>query len=222
MKLELLSLGSMDYASAYQLQVALLEQRIAEPDLHPDRLLLVEHDPVYTLGKYATDRDIVFADAQRKALGIDLVQTDRGGQVTYHGPGQITGYPIIRLSRKRGSGVAWYVNRLEEMLILTLRHFGLEGARDSINPGVWLGSDKVAAIGVRIRRQITMHGFALNVRAELSHYAGIVPCGIKERGVTSMHEHVPDIRVEDVKPILMDAFCEAFGYEGCKESSEVL
>ena len=222
MKLELLSLGKMAYDAAYQLQVRLLEARMAEPDLHPDRLLLVEHNPVYTLGKYASEGDILFTVDEREAEGIDLVKTDRGGQATYHGPGQITGYPIVRLSSKKGSGVAWYVNRLEEMLIQTLQHFGLTGSRDAINPGVWIGTNKIAAIGVRVRRQITMHGFALNVRAKVSHYAGIVPCGMQARGVTSMHEHLPDIALDDVRPILVRTFCSVFGYDEITESGEVL
>ena len=195
------------------MQVRFLEQRVEDPENNPDRLILVEHDPVYTLGKYASECDIVFTDAERQQHGIAIERTDRGGQVTYHGPGQITGYPIVRLSRKRGTGVAWYVDRLEEMLIRTLCHFGLSGGRDAINPGVWIGKDKVAAIGVRVRRQVTMHGFALNVRTQLAHYDGIVPCGIKARGVTSMHHHLPGIRVTDVQPVLVDAFCEVFGYE---------
>ncbi len=220
MKLEWCDIGFREYSSAYRLQETLLAQRIADPGGLPDRLLLVEHNPVYTLGRYASEKDVLFAEAQRKQMGIALVQTDRGGQATYHGPGQITGYPIVRLSRKKGLGVAWYVNQLEEMLIETLRHFGLSGKRDSINPGVWLGQDKVAAIGVRVRRQVTMHGFALNVRAELPHYAGIVPCGIQSRGVTSMHQHLPDITVGDVKPVLLQAFCTAMGYNQVHESGD--
>ncbi len=212
MKLELFDLGRMEYAAAYKLQLQLVDERICAPEEHPDRLVLVEHNPVYTLGKYASGDDILLSAAQCKAQGITVVQTDRGGQVTYHGPGQITGYPIVRLSTRKGHGVAWYVARLEEVLIQTLAHFGLSGARDPINPGVWLGLDKVAAIGVRVRRQITMHGFALNVRAELEHYRGIVPCGIKQRGVTSMHEHVSGIQVDAVKTVLLDSFCSVFSY----------
>ncbi len=212
MKLELLDLGCMEYAAAYKLQMQLVDDRIAAPEAQPDRLVLVEHNPVYTLGKYASEDDILLSAQQRKEQGIAIAQTDRGGQVTYHGPGQITGYPIVRLSTRKGNGVAWYVARLEEVLIQTLAHFGLSGARDPINPGVWLGLDKVAAIGVRVRRQITMHGFALNVRTELDHYRGIVPCGIKQRGVTSMHAHVSGIQVDTVKAVLLDSFCSVFSY----------
>ncbi len=222
MKLELVDIPHIEYVSAYQMQQRLLEARIAAADALPDRLMLVEHEPVYTLGKYASESDVLFSVQTRKAKGITVVQTDRGGQVTYHGPGQITGYPIIRLSTKKAQGVAWYVDRLEEVLIETLAHFELSGGRDAVNPGVWIGKDKVAAIGVRVRRQITMHGFALNVRTNLSHYDGIIPCGIKGRGVTSMHSYLPGIQIEDVKPVLIGAFCNVFGYHECVASKEVL
>lgn len=221
MKLEFLDLHQMAYKPAYDLQTHYMNRRIAAPKEEPDRLLLVEHEAVYTLGKYAGEDDVLFSEEERAEKGISLRRTDRGGQVTYHGPGQITGYPIVRLSSRKKQGVAWYVDLLEEVLIRTLAHFGIKGARDKINPGVWIGRDKVAAIGVRVRRQTTMHGFALNVRTDLSHYGGIVPCGISSRGVTSMHAHVPEIQVQDVKPVLLDAFCSLFGYEDVIQAKEV-
>jgi len=213
MKLEVCDAGQMEFSAAYRLQCDWVERRLADPDGQPDRLLLVEHQPpVYTLGRNASSAYVRYDAQQRAALGLALVQTDRGGQVTYHGPGQITGYPIVRLSTRRGRGVAWYVHHLEEMLIRTLAHFGITANRDTLNPGVWVGQEKIAAIGVRVRRQITMHGFGLNVCVNLDHYAGIVPCGIKTRGVTSMHVGCPDIRTADVLPVLRQCFGQVFGY----------
>ncbi|MFU8780209.1 MAG: lipoyl(octanoyl) transferase LipB [Kiritimatiellia bacterium] len=214
MRLEVWNAGRMGYADAYRIQTQWMAARIAGGDAHPDRFLLVEHDPVYTLGRHAEKGNLLWNPADLASRGIDVVQTDRGGQVTYHGPGQVTGYPIVKLSVRRGQGVAWYVHGLEEVLIRTLRHFGLDGKRDAINPGVWLGRDKVAAIGVRVQRQVTMHGFALNVRANLEHYDGIIPCGIRERGVTSMHAHCVGLTRADVIPVLIASFGDVFGYPG--------
>jgi lipoyl(octanoyl) transferase len=213
MTLEVWDAGRMGYADAYAVQTRWMQERIAGKDACPDRLLLVEHAPVYTLGRYAAHDNVLWNESERQQRGIDLAQTDRGGQVTYHGPGQLTGYPILKLSARRGQGVAWYVEGLESVMIRTLEHFGLEGNRDAINPGVWLGKDKVAAIGVRVSRQVTMHGFALNVTANLGDYEGMIPCGIRGRGVTSMHAHCNGVTVPDVKPVLLSAFCEVFGYQ---------
>ena len=213
MKLDVCDVGVMAFSDAYQMQLDCVRARLDAPESEPDRLLLVEHaPPVYTLGRHASAGNVLYTVEQRRALGLELIQTDRGGQVTYHGPGQITGYPIVRLSTKRGRGVAWYVSGIEETLIQTLQVFGLEGHRDAVNPGVWIGQEKIAAIGVRVQRQVTMHGFGLNVSTNLSHYRGIVPCGIKERGVTSMHVFCEGITPAAVKPVLVRSFCEVFGY----------
>jgi lipoyl(octanoyl) transferase len=144
--------------------------------------------------------------------GIDIVQTTRGGQVTYHGPGQIIGYPIISLSAQK-MGVLQYVEHLEKILIELLRKFDIESYTDRKNRGVWVDGNKIAALGVRVTRHITMHGFALNVRVNLDDYSGIVPCGITDKGVTSMHIFKPDITLETVKPTLINTFKEIFNYE---------
>ncbi len=213
MTLEVRDVGYIaSYPDAYRMQEAHWQARLQGGDTQQDVLLLVEHAPVYTLGKHADPAYVLCKPAELEACGIALVQTDRGGQVTYHGPGQITGYPIVRLTRRGGRGVAWYVEHLEESLIQTLAHFGLDGKRDPINPGVWVQGDKMAAIGVRVRRGITMHGFALNVAVDLAHYAHMVPCGIAGRGVTSMHRYCPGITPADVKPVLVKSFASVFGY----------
>ncbi len=212
MKLEVLEVGRLPYREGYRLQAERLDARVSHRE-ETDALLLVEHDPVYTLGQHADRGNLLWSDGECERRGIGLEQTDRGGQITYHGPGQLTGYPILRLTKRGGRGVAWYVDRLEACLIQTLQVFGIVGGRDPVNPGVWVAGDKIAAIGVRVRRGVTMHGFALNVAVDLSHYAGIVPCGIAGRGVTSMHRFRPGLEMADVTPVLVGAFTEVFGYD---------
>jgi len=150
-----------------------------------DTLLLCEHPPVYTLGTHA-DGALVL-DASR----AEVVRTDRGGEVTWHGPGQVVGYAICSLE-ERGRDLHGFCRDLEEILIRTLADFGLAGRRVPGLTGVWLGEEKVAAIGVRVRRWVTTHGFALNVDCDLEYYRGIVPCGIRDRGVTSMARALGD------------------------------
>lgn len=210
MQLKVLDLGRMPFEAAFVRQESLADAR--RRDATGDTLLLVEHDPVYTLGRNADPANVLFADDALAARGISLVRTTRGGQVTYHGPGQLVGYPILRLSSGKGRGVLWYVSQLETMLIAVLARFGIEGRTDPVNRGVWIGQEKVAALGVRVAGGVTMHGFSLNVNVDLEDYAGIVPCGIPDRGVTSLHLHVPGATLETVKPVVTDAFKEVFGY----------
>ena len=155
----------------------------------PEELYLLEHEPVYTLGRNATEADILFTPERCLELGIAVRETDRGGKVTYHGPGQLVGYPILNLSPDRRD-VKRYVTDLEEVLIRTLADFGISAARSELAArvtSVWIGNDKIAAIGVHISRWVTTHGFALNVTDEpLGPFRGIVPCGIADGGVTSM------------------------------------
>ena len=172
-------LGRVPYAEADELQRALLE-RAAD-----DYLLLLEHPHVYTLGKSADPAHVLVPPA---SVGADLVRTDRGGDVTYHGPGQLVGYPIVTLPEWRAGqrDVVAYVRRLEAVLISALGDLGVEAERDDGYTGVWVGGEKIAAIGVRVSRGRTRHGFALNVNPDLSMFGHIVPCGIADRGVTSM------------------------------------
>ncbi|OVE76829.1 lipoyl(octanoyl) transferase, partial [bacterium E08(2017)] len=144
--------------------------------------------------------------------GIDVVKTTRGGDVTYHGPGQIVGYPIIDLGKERAK-VVWYVQKLEEVILETLDAYGVTGTTDRKNRGVWVGDEKVAALGVRISNGITMHGFALNVCPDMSHYMGIVPCGITDKGVTSLEKLVPSVEMGEVKARLINSFKKVFGYD---------
>lgn len=183
-RLQIRDLGSaVPYEQALALQEA--AHAAAVDGSGPDTLFLLEHPPLFTLGRSAHDSNVVWTAGQRAASGITLHRTSRGGDVTYHGPGQLVGYPIIHL-RHRGLGVLDYVTALEEILIRVSAHFGLQAARDPRNRGIWVGNEKLAAIGIRVSRQVAMHGFALNVNTCLEHYRGIVPCGIRDGGVTSI------------------------------------
>lgn len=176
-------LGRVPYETALLLQ----ENRVVEVRNHtaPEALFLLEHDPVLTLGRNARSENITASPEALEKEGIRIFECGRGGDVTYHGPGQLVGYPILDLSPDQ-KDVWKYVRNLEEALIRTLADFGIRGRRFQGLTGVWVGNEKVAAIGVRISRWVTSHGFALNVTTNLDHFRTIVPCGIRDYGVTSM------------------------------------
>ena len=188
-----------------------LHARRAAGDI-PDTLLLLEHRPVYTLGRSATASHLLYSEARLREKGIELAETTRGGDVTYHGPGQLVGYPIVHLG-EAGLRVLEYVDALEETLIRAAAAFGVAAGRDARNRGVWVGNDKLAALGIRVSRQVTMHGFALNVSPRLDDYRGIVACGLKDAGVTSLERltgRAP--AMPDVKARVECAFREVMGY----------
>jgi len=209
MNLQITDLGRTDFNKAFKLQEETVAAR--KEGRVPDTLILVEHNPVYTLGR---NSDLAYVLDSREKLakrGIDLVQTTRGGQVTYHGPGQLVGYPVISLKARKMS-VLQYVEHLEKLLIEVLHKFDIESYADRKDRGVWIDGNKIAALGVRVTRHVTMHGFALNVRVNMDDYTGIIPCGIKDKGVTSLHLIKPDITLEKVKPVLIETFKEIFDY----------
>ncbi|MDI6774330.1 MAG: lipoyl(octanoyl) transferase LipB [Verrucomicrobiota bacterium] len=208
--LHVVDLGRRAYRPVLELQERLVEQRGC--GVIPDTLLLVEHEPVYTLGRNAKESHVVASPEELARLGIEVVRASRGGDATYHGPGQLVAYPILDLG-DRARQIAWYVGNLEEVIIRALGDYGLAGARDRKNRGVWIGDEKIAALGVRIAGHITMHGFALNARANLDHYNGIVPCGIRGKGVTSLDRFVPDVTMADAKEKVMRRFAEVFEYD---------
>jgi len=175
-------LGRIAYAPAFELQRALADRR-ARGEID-DTVLLLEHDAVYTLGRRATEGEVLLDAEALAARGISVEHTDRGGRVTYHGPGQLVGYPIVDLGQN-GDLVA-YVRRLEKALISTVGGYGIEAGTIPGLTGVWVGDAKIAAIGVHVSRGVTTHGFALNVTADLDAFNGIIPCGIVDRGVTSI------------------------------------
>ncbi len=200
-----------DYRETLVRQEALHADRVA--GRVPDTLLLLEHRAVYTLGRSADPGHLLRPAAELARAGIDVCATTRGGDVTYHGPGQLIGYPIIHLG-ERGLRVVAYVTALEEVLIRVLAGFGLASGRDARNRGVWVGNDKIAALGIRISRQVAMHGFALNVNTRLSDYAGLVPCGIRGAGVTSMQRLLGRaVDLSAVKARVVSEFRSVMGYD---------
>jgi lipoyl(octanoyl) transferase len=178
-------LGTIGYQAALDLQKALVEERKA--GRIPDQLLLLEHPPVITLGARNRNASSNVLETQESLAlkGVELFETGRGGDVTYHGPGQLVGYPILELPADRRD-VHRYVRDLEEVLIQAVSDFGITASRIPGLTGIWVGDQKLAAIGVRISRWVTSHGFALNVNTDLSHFGLIVPCGITDKEVTSM------------------------------------
>jgi len=182
-------LGVMAYDKALAYQEELVKERKAG-DIG-DTLLLLEHEPVYTLGRSANEENLLSTPAELEKKGIKVFQTTRGGDVTYHGPGQLVGYPIIDLGRDSRK-VVWYVDMLEKIIVDTLAQYGIKARGDRKNRGVWIGDTKIAAIGVKVAGHVTMHGFSLNIRVNLSDYDGIVPCGIRDKGVTSLHRNLKD------------------------------
>jgi lipoyl(octanoyl) transferase len=175
--------GRVEYPAAVALQERVLAARRAGQV--PDVLLLLEHPPVITMGRSARAEHLLEGPTHLAARGVALHEAARGGDVTYHGPGQLVGYPILDLAQHR-KDVHWYLRTLEEALILTLEGFGLAGRRVPGRTGVWVGEEKVAAIGIGVRGWVTWHGFALNITTDLSAFGLIVPCGIRDRGVTSL------------------------------------
>jgi len=181
--LETTFLGRVGYEEGLRLQEARVSA--VQAGSAPDALYLLEHDPVLTLGRSAHRENIVASSSDLSRLGIQVFECGRGGDVTYHGPGQLVGYPILNLSPDR-KDVWKYVRGLEEALILSLADYGIHAARFERLTGVWVGQEKIAAIGVRVSRWVTSHGFALNVTTNLDHFRTIVPCGIRSYGVTNM------------------------------------
>ncbi|RPH06304.1 MAG: lipoyl(octanoyl) transferase LipB [bacterium TMED46] len=197
-------LGIRSYQEVWDLQKDFQKKRI-EKRLD-DTLILVEHEPVYTLGKNANKNHLL----QSRDRSVNVFDIERGGDITFHGPGQLVGYPIIDLSYYRRS-VSWYMRRLEQLAIDVLKDFGISASRIKGLTGVWVGEEKIAAQGVRISRWVTMHGFSLNVNPDLSFYDGIIPCGIFDHGITSMEELLGSAQdMDDVKAMVVEKFNNLF------------
>jgi lipoyl(octanoyl) transferase len=196
-------LGLVPFRQAWAWQQQLVRDRIP-PSPHPDVFMLLEHPAVYTLG---TGSSLTFLNFDPEQTAHELHRIERGGEVTYHCPGQMVGYPILNLRFYR-QDLHWYLRQLEEILIQTIADFGLQGERIEGLTGVWVQGRKVAAIGIKVSRWITMHGFALNVCPDLSGFEQIVPCGITNRAVGSLAEFIPDISVQDVRPCLTHHFAQ--------------
>jgi lipoate-protein ligase B len=202
-------LGRLPYAEALELQETMVEER--RRGAAPDTLLLLEHPHVITLGTASQPEHVLLGEAERRARSIELFETGRGGDVTYHGPGQLVGYPILDLKPDR-KDLHRYLRDLEEVLIRAAGVFGVAAFRSSGLTGVWTPGGKVAAIGVRVSSGwITSHGFALNVDTDLDFFGAIVPCGIPDRPVTSLaRETGRAVTLEEVRPPLVHAFASVF------------
>lgn len=238
-------LGRLEYKAAWDYQEALLRENLkvktgagtlqsavnscddkATPGSSAHRLLatahyllFVEHPPVYTLGKSGKMEHVLIDEEQRKERGVDFYQTNRGGDITFHGPGQLVGYPILDLE-KFYTDIGRYLRELEEVIILTLAEYGIKAGRSPGETGVWIDADskgnerKICAMGVRCSRWITMHGFALNVNTDLSYFDYIIPCGIQNKKVASIKKELGrDVSMADVKEKLKRNFEKVFGVE---------
>jgi lipoyl(octanoyl) transferase len=211
MLLHLEQLGLVDYAAALELQREKVAQRKA--GAIPDTLLLLEHPHVYTLGRNARQENLLVPAEWLASRGVQVFHTDRGGDVTYHGPGQLVGYPILDLTQHRRD-ISWYMRSLEEVFIRTARDFGIEAERSPGAAGVWVGNNKLAAMGVHLSRWVTSHGFALNVNTDLSYFEWIVPCGLRDKGVTSLAKLLGrPVEMQAVAERVVEHFGVVFGVE---------
>lgn len=212
--------GLVPYGEANAFMHEVAERRLRGEE--PDTLILLEHPPVYTCGKRWKPEHLRWAEAQMAAAGAELHFIDRGGSVTFHGPGQLVGYPVLDLGRR--PDVAGYVWNLEEVVIRACADAGITGlGRNPVNTGVWAGERKVCAIGVRVMRaRVTLHGFALNCSTDLSWYDAIVPCGLSDHGVTTLSDVAGrPVTVQEMAPLVADAFGEVLGfrYDGMRAVS---
>lgn len=210
--------GLTDYLEGWELQ-----RRTAvtvSDGLSPHVLILLQHPPTYTLGVRGKTEHLLASEEALHRLGAPVHRVDRGGDVTFHGPGQIVGYPIFRLD-DWGQGPLWYVRGLEAALIDTLAALGIAADRVQGRPGVWVGAEKVAAIGVRVSRSVTTHGFALNVNPDLSYFQHIVPCGLADAAVTSIERLLGQpAALPEVEDLLIDSLGRVFGLEMVETEEE--
>lgn len=204
-----IDIDRIGYNEAFDLQKKLVDAR--SRDEVRDAFILLQHNPVFTANREATFKNILAPEEVLAEQGIEVCKTDRGGDVTYHGPGQITGYIILDLKR-HGKDLHAYIRNVEQLLIDTLAEFGIASGRDPRHPGVWVGREKIAAIGIAVKKGwITMHGFALNVHPDMNHYKMIIACGIADKGVTSMQAVLGrQVAINEVKQSLVAHFAEIF------------
>ena len=203
--LEIEKWGLTPYQTAWEYQKKQVQARLDTPNL-ADKLILIEHPSVYTLGTGATLDNIKF-DIQK--FSGELYRIERGGEITYHCPGQLVIYPILNLKYYQ-KDLHWYLRQLEEVVIEVLAGYNLKGVRIPSLTGVWINDEKVAAIGIKVKRWITMHGFAINVNCDLSGFGEIIPCGITDKSVTSIIRHYPNITMKQVQKDVIDRFIMVF------------
>lgn len=216
-------LGIIEYEKAWEYQKSchqsIVQAAVRNSEPHVSyRMLFCEHPHVYTLGKSGQETNLLINPDSLKSIGASFYRTDRGGDITYHGPGQIVGYPIVNLEQMN-VGIRFYIHNLEECIILTLKDFKINAGRMPEATGVWLDTTdkgkarKICAIGVRVSRYVTMHGFALNVNTDLKYFSYIHPCGLADKGVTSMQKELGmRINLDDVRRSFKKYFCSIFDF----------
>lgn len=212
MKLNVLDLGCCEYNEALDIQMKTLSA-VQRGELE-DTLILLEHPAVITMGRNAKPENLLLPEALLAKQGIALKQVNRGGDVTYHGPGQLVGYPIFNIKARHGGSIRSFVEKLESVFITLLHEeWQVEAGRNSCNSGVWIGNDKILAIGLAVKQGVTMHGFAFNVTTNLSHYAAIVPCGLVDKGVTTLESQTgTKVSLEEAKLLVVEGFRNTFGF----------
>ena len=207
-KLDIIKYGMINYKKAYKLQLELLEKRYQNKI--NDTLLLVEHPPIFTIGASGTRDNILAADKLLAQAGIEVFETNRGGDITYHGPGQLVGYPILNL-KEHTKDLHWLLRSYEEVFIRLLKEYNIQADRIKGLTGVWVGNKKITAIGVGVRHWITYHGFAFNINPNLEHFSYIIPCGIKDKGVTSLKKEMGfETKKEEVIEKIIKYFTQVF------------
>ena len=203
--------GLVDYPAALALQLERVAQR--KSGTIPDTLILLEHPHVYTLGRKAREENVLVTPEFLASRGAEVYHTDRGGDVTYHGPGQLVGYPILDLTQHRRD-ISWYMRSLEDVLIRTARDYGIDAVRSAGCTGVWVGNDKLTAMGVHLSRWVTSHGFAMNVNTDMRYFEWIVPCGLQCKGVTSLEKLLGHaVKMEEVSERVVEHFRAVFDLE---------
>jgi lipoyl(octanoyl) transferase len=214
-------LGRMPYPDAWDLQLRLVEAR-SQGRVDNDVILFVEHPPVFTLGRRGGRENLLVPEEMLRQSGIPIVQVERGGNITYHGPGQLVVYPIVHLPRF-GLGVVDMVDRLEEVMIRTCAAWGVEAGRNKLNRGAWVGMKKIGSIGIAVRRGVSFHGLALNVNLDLTPFGWIQPCGLEGVAATSIRVECRDsVEIADVTPVLQSRMEGVFQTPLAPLSSEEL
>jgi lipoyl(octanoyl) transferase len=202
---EVRELGFLPYKNAWDIQKETHSSVVAGEA--PPTLLLVEHPPVITFGKKGGRQNLLFSESTLADLGFELYDVERGGDVTYHGPGQLVGYPVFHVGRR----VLRFLRTLERAMVDVLSQLGIEAAGSPGYAGVWVGTEKIVAIGIAVRRDVSFHGFAINVATNLEHFETIVPCGLPDKGVTSLSELLGrSVSIEEIRPLVIEAMRTVF------------
>ncbi len=209
--LSYINANEITFSDAWKLQQTIFDKR--KSGAIDDTLILLEHPHTYTLGKTAKREHLIYNEKQLEEQGISVFDIDRGGDITYHGPGQIVGYPIIDLNNWK-KDTHLYLRELEQVLIDMLKEYGIESGRKEGLTGVWIEDRKIAAIGIKISSWITMHGFAVNINTDLGLFSGIIPCGIRDKKVTSLAKELnAEVVIGEVKTKIVNQFMNHFGYD---------